>query len=75
MLLQKSGSQMKAADILELMRLKGWNQADLARSLELSEGAVTRWLKNEHQPMGPTRILLRQWLEAARRESHKPIPA
>lgn len=58
-------------DIIELMKLKGWTQAQLARELDLSEGAICRWFRGDHSPTGPTRILLRQWLTQARDESRK----
>ena len=62
---------MTLQEIQELMEIKGWNQAELARQLDLSEGAITRWLKGEHLPMGPTRILLRLWLAEARRKARR----
>ena len=61
------GGPMTLKAIQELMRLKGWNQAELARQLDLSEAAVSRWFKGEHLPTGPGRILMRQWLKEARR--------
>lgn len=61
--------RMNVKEVRELMHLKGWNQAELARQLEVTEGAVTRWFKGEHPIIGPTRILLRQWLEQARKEA------
>lgn len=57
---------MDKKDITDLMRAKGWSQAELARQLDLSEGAVSRWMSGENQPMGPARILMRQWLDEAK---------
>lgn len=55
-------------EIIELMRLREWSQAELARQLGLTEGAISRWLSGENTPVPPTRMLLRQWLAAARLE-------
>lgn len=65
--------KMTASDIKRLMKLKGWNQAELARKLELTEGSITRWLTGEHPPRGPARILMRQWLDEAIEESEKEL--
>lgn len=61
-------AKMTAKDIRELMKRKGWNQATLPRNLEVTEGAVTRWLVNDIEPLGPARILMRLWLDQARAE-------
>jgi DNA-binding transcriptional regulator YiaG len=61
------GNQMNRQEILELMQLRGWSQAELARQLELSEAAVSRWFSGIHAPTGPARILLRMWLDKARK--------
>ena len=63
---------MSVAEIRELLDLRGWTQLELARELELTGGAVTRWLTGEHKPRGPARQRLRQLLDEARRE---PTPA
>lgn len=60
------GCEMSVAEIRELLDLRQWKQRDLARELELTEGAVTRWLSGEHTPRGPARQRLRQLLEDAR---------
>lgn len=62
---------MKLNEILELMELKGWNQAELARRLELNPAAICRWFNGTHKPTGPARILLRLWLTEARNEVQK----
>jgi transcriptional regulator with XRE-family HTH domain len=59
---------MKPNDIRELMRLKGWTQRELARQLEVNEGAVSKWLNGGNDPMGPCRVLMRHWLIEAREE-------
>jgi transcriptional regulator with XRE-family HTH domain len=65
------GGPMKRQEILELMKLRGWTQAELARRLEITEGAVSRWLTGENPPTGPARILMRLWLSEARDEVRK----
>lgn len=57
---------MKLKDIRELLELKGWSQADLARRLDMHEATVSRWLSGATKPAGPARILMRQWLAEAR---------
>jgi transcriptional regulator with XRE-family HTH domain len=59
-------TRMTKKDIIELLRLKGWNQAELARRLQLSNAAVSRWFNEERNPTGPARILMRQWLNEAK---------
>lgn len=66
--------KMKLADIKELMKRKGWSQAELARQLDLSEAAISRWFSQEQNPTGPARILMRQWLDQARAEAQSPKP-
>lgn len=60
------GEAMSRHEILELMRLKGWNQAELSRQLEISEAAVSRWLRDQQNPTGPARKLMRLLLAQAR---------
>ena len=60
---------MSPEEILELMELTGWRQADLARELEVSPATVCRWITGENPPSGPARIQMRQWLELARAEA------
>lgn len=61
---------MNKDEIEELMRLKGWTQTKLASELELSQGAIQRWVCGVRSPQGPASILMRMWLNEAR-ESHK----
>jgi DNA-binding transcriptional regulator YiaG len=62
---------MKPSEILELMRLRGWSQVQLATELEVKESTVSKWLNNENPPSGPARILIRLWLVQAREEAKK----
>ena len=64
--------KMTVKDIRELMRLMCWTQAELARQLDVTDGAVTRWMSGEHPPMGPARILMREWLDRARAAAKEP---
>lgn len=66
---------MNIKEIRELLRLRGWNQAEFARQLDLNEAAISRWLSGKTGPTGPTRILLRQWLEAARSDAKETAAA
>ena len=59
---------VKRAEIVELMKLKGWSQTKLAAELHLSKSLITHWLAGERTPSGPATILLRQWLAEARKE-------
>ena len=62
----KKGTSMSRNDILELLDLKGWSQAQLARELGLHESSISLWLSGERNPMGPAKILMRQWLDQER---------
>ena len=67
---------MAPAEIRELMELKGWSETKLAAQLDLSQHAVHKWLAEGRKPGGPASILMRQWLDQARKEAKmKPIPA
>ena len=57
---------MSGKEINELLRLTGWSQVQLAREMEVSEAAISRWLSSDRAPLGPARVLMREWLEAAR---------
>lgn len=66
---------MKRAEILELLKLRRWSQAELARQLHLSEAAVSRWLSGDsagRTPGGPATMLMRQWLAEAGQRSRGP---
>jgi transcriptional regulator with XRE-family HTH domain len=71
----KKASKMNVSvkEIRELLRLRGWSQAELARQLGLDPSAVCLWLSSDRKqmPRGPASILMRQWLEAAREEARK----
>jgi hypothetical protein len=41
----------------------------------VTEGAVTRWLNGKIEPMGPARVLMREWLDRARAEEPEAVPA
>jgi DNA-binding transcriptional regulator YiaG len=58
---------VKKNDILELMRLKGWTQAELGRQLEAHESTVSLWISGQRNPRGPACKLMRQWLAEARK--------
>jgi len=58
---------MKIDEVLELLRLKGWSKRHLAKQLSLSEDTVYRWFVNEYVPRTPAVILMRHWLEEARK--------
>ncbi len=60
--------KMSSRDMRELMRLRGWTQARLARELDVTEGAVSMWLSGQRPIMGPASILMRLWLDQARTE-------
>lgn len=62
---RKGHASMTRKEIEDLMLLKGWTQRQLAAALQLTEGAVSRWLNSNVPPMGPARILMRQWLDQA----------
>ena len=68
----KEIGRMKKAEILELMRLRGWTMVRLAAELDLTEAAIRRWINEERTPRGPAAILMRQWLADARRNSSAP---
>lgn len=59
---------VKKSEIRELMRLKGWSQAELGRQLAAHESTVSLWLSGQRNPRGIACKLMRQWLEEARKE-------
>lgn len=63
----KGNTRMSKSEILELLELKGWKTARLAVELDLSENAVQKWLKEDRNPSGPASILMRMWLDEARK--------
>lgn len=66
---------MTKKDIQDLLDLKGWSQAELARQLDLSEAAISRWFSGQQHPTGPARILMRQWLTEAKKKPPAKQPA
>lgn len=66
-------TRMAKREILELLELNGWSQAELGRRLELHEAAISRWVRGECAPTGPARILMRQWLDEARTKPKKAV--
>lgn len=61
-------NRMTAHEIAELLELTGWSQTKLAAELDLSQAAVQRWIAQSRVPRGPANIVLRQLLDAARKE-------
>lgn len=57
---------MNKAEIIELLKVKGWTQAELSRQLDISEATISRWIEGTRQPLGPARVLIRIWLNEAR---------
>jgi transcriptional regulator with XRE-family HTH domain len=64
---------MKRQEILGLLKLKGWSQGELARRLEVTPGAVSRWLNGERPVPGPARVLMRLWLAVAKASNDQPV--
>ncbi len=62
---------MSKEEIVELMTLKDWSKAKLAAELDLGENIVYRWVNGERVPGGPATILMRMWLDEARKASKK----
>jgi DNA-binding transcriptional regulator YiaG len=62
---------MSKKEIRELIDLKAWTQAELARQLDVDVATVCKWLSGENPVGGPARILMRQWLDEARRMVEK----
>jgi len=62
---------MTAHEIEELLSRKGWTKTRLAAELHVTEHAVTAWLKRGRHPSGPADVLMRQWLDEARKR--KPL--
>lgn len=58
---------MAPEEIRELLELKGWLRVDLAAALRCSEQAIIGWLSRGRNPRGPAVVLMRQWLDEARK--------
>ena len=63
--------RMFSNEIQELLELKGWTQVQLAKELQVHESTISLWIHEERKPSNPVKILLRQWLDEARKESRK----
>jgi transcriptional regulator with XRE-family HTH domain len=69
---------MNAEEVNELLELRGWSQKELARRFGISTASISRWAAGITVPNKPTRQLISQWLDEARkeaRESQEPQPA
>jgi DNA-binding transcriptional regulator YiaG len=62
---------MSTEEIRELMKLKGWTNTKLAAALDMSENGVKRWFVGDRHPSGPASILMRMWLDEARRQARR----
>lgn len=58
-------------EILEILKLKGWTQKQLADELGVHEATVFYWVDGGRKPGGPARKLIVQALERARAESRR----
>ena len=59
--------RMAPEDIAELLRCRGWNRTDLAAALHVTENTVFQWFSARRRPSGPACLLMRRWLEDARK--------
>jgi len=65
-------ARMTKADIEELLRIKGWSQRQLAAELDVTAGAVNRWLRGNRAIKGTASKMLRHLLrEAQGRQKRK----
>jgi transcriptional regulator with XRE-family HTH domain len=65
-MLPEKSRRMTTKEIEELLKLKGWSQRQLADELEVTEGAVSRWVAAGRVPRGPAAKWMRTWLTEAR---------
>jgi DNA-binding transcriptional regulator YiaG len=63
----KENRRMQKHEIEELLQLRGWSRRQLAKQLDLTEDTVYRWMVEEKEVKGPASILMRHWLDQARR--------
>lgn len=61
--------EMPKAEIAELLKLMGWSRTELAARLHLTENTVQRWFMAGMAPDGPASILMRLWLEEAKKQN------
>ena len=62
---------MTLADIRELLVIKDWTYAELARELHCTKNAVARWFAREPHSRTPSpqaQLLMKIWLNQARRD-------
>jgi DNA-binding transcriptional regulator YiaG len=64
---------MPPEEVRELLELKDWSTAKLAGELDVTENTVFAWLSGRRKAGGPARILMRQWLAEARRETKRAV--
>lgn len=69
---QTERQRMSPDDIKELLNLKGWNQSDLAREIDVDRAAVSMWLKGVRKPGGPAAKWMRRLLDESRAEQLAP---
>lgn len=62
---------MPKSEIAELLRLTGWSRTELAYHLHVTENTVQRWFMNGFCPDGPASVLMRVWLDDARRPERR----
>lgn len=60
---------MSCDEVQELLRLNDWTPTQLAVELDMSASAISRWLNENRVPRGPAAILMRQWLDKARKHA------
>ena len=72
---EKGHTIMTAAEIKELLDLRGWSRTRLAAELELTQNAIDKWFMAGRAPGGPASILLRLWLTDARADRRPPRKA
>jgi len=56
----KRPSELSPADLIALRQKRGWNQAQLAKVLNLTQGMVSKLERGEHPISGPLVPLLRK---------------
>jgi hypothetical protein len=56
-------------EIQELLDLNSWPRTKLAAEMKMTEASVYGWLKGVRVPSGPVSVLIRLWLEEARKKA------
>ena len=62
---------MTPANIRELLTLRNWSVTDLAEALGASSNCVYRWLAGNRNPKGAAVILMRGWLDEAKKRKKR----